>query len=188
MNPLIHTHRPHGSPGSQRQPVHAQGKEKTPIQTPYIKASLPEVGWRYVFLPNTTMSIFIIQTTPSGSPTADSNFGSWVSPGPSQGHASPSPRAFGPFFFFVHTTIWEAEHISELPFGNQGSRNQKSSRAFPARGREEPPLRLHPLFQTPSPTPIPSLDPIPCVPAPEWVGREIPSSAARRDNPSPRCH
>lgn len=47
------------------------------------------------------MSIFIIQTTPSGSPTADSNFGSWVSPGPSQGHASPSPVLSGLFFLCI---------------------------------------------------------------------------------------
>lgn len=92
-----------------------------------------------VFLTNTTIPLFIILTTPSGSSTADSNLGSQVSPSPRQGDASPSlPHTFRPFLlFFLHTTIWQAKHISKLPFWNKGSRNQESSCAFPAQRREK---------------------------------------------------
>lgn len=98
----------------------------------------------------------------------------------------PSPilsGLFWLFFFFLHTTIWQAKHISKLPFWNKGSRNQESSCAFPARRREKT------AFAGPSSFPKPLLnarplagcstqEPSPRTPTPEQGGGKIPSSAS----------
>lgn len=118
---------------------------------------------------NTTIPISTVQTTSSGSPAADSNFRSQVSPGSRQGHAFPSsfhppPSCFQAFFFFFahhHLASWTTHQ--NCPFEiRKGSRNQKSSCAVPARGREgtafealssflNPLLNTHPLTGAGSP-------------------------------------
>lgn len=61
----------------------------------------------------------------------------------------PSPMVSG---LFLHTTIWQTEQTSQLPLWNKGSRNQKSSCAFPAWGREQT------AFAAPSSFPKPLLN------------------------------
>lgn len=76
---------------------------------------------------NTTIPISTVQTTSSGSPAADSNFRSHVSPGSRQGHAFPSsfhPPVFRPFFFFCTPPSGKLNNTSKLPFWNK-EREQK---------------------------------------------------------------
>lgn len=102
---------------------------------------------------NTTIPISIVQTTPSGSPAADSNFRSQVSPGPRQGHASPSSLMLSGLFFCTPPS-GKAEHTSKLPFWNK-ERDQKpkvklcsSSLREGRTAFEAPSSLLNPLLNT----------------------------------------
>lgn len=91
----------------------------------------------------------------------------------------------------MDTTVWQAEHISKLPFWNKGSRNQESSRAFAARGRDEQPMQLPPPFQTRYWTPVPCWlqqpGAQPSHPCPRAGRRNSRLSSSPGDDASPGC-